>query len=383
MYRTDTKDLYSEVTRGYNQLKSAKNSEERMALANYLGNLYVDISAVENSNVHVKEKTIFGSRKNHQKFFKKLDIYEMKMLENYVLNKDFHRDYLKTVLRGVEDNFELIPDVELEKTTTLSKEEYYAIFSDFMKSIKQENLFNKFYKEGRIYSTISVEGEDSLGNTVYNPISGETNLFISDFNYNIHSMLTLAHEFGHAYDLSMFDGDIESFNRYFYQSFYGETFSKLYERLFIDYLLKNDILKDEAKDKLFEVENTNYMFLLSAYILSLLEEKYILSNSYQYFSNERIYNLVGDYFIDEDYIRAYIEANPIFDVHENYKYAYGDIVSMFLKIQVDNYGFDNDLIEEILSFRSELFDPSVFDKYNFNPDRYVRLHRKEIKLSKK
>ena len=383
MFRTDTKKLYEEVTRGYNQLKSAKNSEERMALANYIGNLYRDISAVEDSCVHIKEKTIFGSRKNHQKFFKKLDLYEVKMLENFVLQKDFHADYFRTVLQGVEENFELIPDAERDKNTLLSREEYYAIFSEFMKSIKQSDLFDKFYKEGKIYSTVSDDNEKALGNTEYNPISGETNIFISDFNYDIHSMFTLAHEFGHAYDLSKFNESVENYNRYFYQSFYGEVFSKLFERLFVEYLIKNNILKNEAKDKLFEMELINYGYLLGSYILSLLDDKYLLANSYPYFSSEKIFELVKDSFIDEDYIKNFIDGSPYFDVLEDCRYAYGDILSMFLKIQIDNYGFDNDLIDEIFKFRSELFDSSMIDKYNLNPNRYNRLHRKEIKLSKK
>ena len=45
----------------------------------------------------------------------------------------------------------------------------------------------------------------------------------------------------------------------------------LYERLFIDYLLKNDILKDEAKDKLFE-DWHNHRYLKQC--LYNLEEKY-------------------------------------------------------------------------------------------------------------
>ena len=136
MYRTDTKKLFEEVTKSYSQLKNAKNSEERMALANYIGNLYMAISSVQDSEVFIKEKTIFGSHKNYQKFVKKLDIYEIKMLENLVSQQDFHREYLRDIIMGVEDNFSCLKDEEMSKTTSISKEEYYAIFYAKIKCVE-------------------------------------------------------------------------------------------------------------------------------------------------------------------------------------------------------------------------------------------------------
>lgn len=383
MFRTDTKKLYEEVTRGYNQLKSAKNSEERMALANYIGNLYIAISSVQDSDVFIKEKTIFGSHKNYQKFVKKLDIYEVKMLENLVSQQDFHREYLRDIIMGVEDNFSRLKEEEMSKTTIISKEECYAIFHDFMKSINQDNMFDKFYKEGRIYSSKVDEKNGSLGNTEYNPISGETNIFIRNFKYDVHSMFTLAHEFGHVYDLSRFNESVENFNKYFYQSFYGEVFSRLFERLFVQYLIKNNILLNESKDMLFEMELINHGYALGSYILSLLDSQYLLSGSYQYFSKDKIFDLVQDKFIDTNYIKEFIKGSTYFDVMEDFRYAYGDIVSMFLKVQIDNYGFDNDLIDEFFEIRSGLFDSDFIDRNNFNANRYKVLHRKESKMTKK
>ena len=383
MFKTDTKKLFNEVTRSYNQLKSAKNSEEKMALANYIGNLYVDIASVQEDDVYISKKTIFGSRKNYQKFMKKIDIYEIKMLENYVLQKDFHRDYLKKVLNGMKSKIKCIDRDEICKTSILSIDEYYSIFYDFMKSIGQDEMFDKFYKEGRIYACDTDENMGILGQTEVNPISKEINIFVGDPKYDINSMYVLAHEFGHAYDFSRFDEPIELFNRFFYQSFYSEVFSKLFERLFLQYLIKNNILIDEAKDKLLEMEETNCDYMLGAYILSLLDDGYLLSNSYQFLSKEKLYELVGNNFSIEDNIKKFIHNCTYFDITEDYRYAYGDIMSMFLKIQIDNYGFDNDLIDEIFKIRSSMFDSEIFEKLNFGPNRYKKLHRQEINLLKK
>lgn len=383
MFKTDTRKLFEEVTKGYNQLKNAKNSQERVALANYIGNLYVNIASVQDEDVFVSKKTIFGSNKNYKKFNKIVDIYEMKMLENFVAQKDFHRDYLKRVLSGVKSNLKGIENDEMDKISVLSVDEFYSIFYDFMKSIKQDELFDKFYTEGRIYAYDSDADLDYLGNTEFNPISGETNIFVGDYKYDINSMFTLAHEFGHAYDWSKFNKSVEDYNRYFYQSFYDEVFPELFERLFLKYLIDNNILVDDAKNKLFEREEVNREYLLGAYILSLLDDEYLLSTSYQYLSREKLFELVGNNFSVEDDIKEFILNSTYFNIMEDYRYAYGDILSMFLKIQVENYGFDNDLIDEILRIRCDMFDKSIIEKYNFNPTRYKILHRKEIKMIKK
>lgn len=383
MYRTDTRNLFQEVSRGYSQLKEAKNSEERVALANYIGNLYTEIAAVQDQDVFISRKTVFGSHRNYHKFIKKLDIYEMKMLENFVLQKDFHRDYLSKIYAGIKDNFDYVGYSDTSKHTIITMDECYAIFSEFMKSINQEELFNKFYKEGRIYRTISDDDSNLLGVTEVNPISGETNIFVGDFNYSVDSMTTLAHEFGHAYDYSKFNGSIEEFNKYRFQSFYNEVFSKLFERLFLQYLIKNNILVNDAKEASLRNEEINKEYILGSYILSLLDDQYLLANSYPHICRARLLELVGNNFSQEDDIENFILNSTYFDVSEDYRYAYGDIISMFLKIQIDNYGFDNDLIREVFSFRSDMFDKSIIDKYNFNPNRYKILHRKEIKKTKK
>ena len=383
MFKTDTRKLFEEVTRGYNQLKNAKNSQERVALANYIGNLYVNIASVQDEDVFVSKKTIFGSNKNYKKFNKIVDIYEMKMLENFVAQKNFHRDYLKRILSGVNSNLRGIENDEIDKTSVLSVDDFYSIFYDFMKSIKQDELFDKFYTEGRIYAYDSDADLDYLGNTEFNPISGETNIFVGDYKYDINSMFTLAHEFGHAYDWSKFNKSVEDYNRYFYQSFYGEVFPELFERLFLKYLIDNNILVDDAENKLIEREEVNREYLLGAYILSLLDDEYLLSTSYQYLSREKLFELVGSNFSVDDDIKEFILNSTYFNIMEDYRYAYGDILSMFLKIQVENYGFDNDLIDEILRIRCDMFDKSIVEKYSFNPTRYKILHRNEIKMIKK
>ena len=305
------------------------------------------------------------------------------MLYGFVLNKDFHADYMGEAVSGVEENFTDVLEEEISSTTTLNRDDFYDIFFQFMKSINLEKLFDKFIKEKRIYSTVTPLEEGSLGFTLYNPIDSDIDIFIYDFKYNIHTMFTLAHEFGHAYDLDKFNEGIFIYNRYFYQSFYGEAISKTFERLFLDYMLKNKILYKESKDKLFESEIINHDYILGAYMLSLLPDNILHDGSYANISRDKFVTMIKNNFVDEESIRNFIYGTVSFDLMENFIYAYGNILSMFLSESIKSSGFSNDLMEEFLRIRSNLFNEEFFREWGMGPHDYVKLHKKEIECLKK
>ena len=196
-------------------------------------------------------------------------------------------------------------------------------------------------------------------------------------------MSTLAHEFGHVYDLSFTLGDVEEFNQYFYLSFFGEVIPRLFERLFFQFMIDKGILTDEIKDKVFEFEVINHDYLLGCYILSLINENSFLDNSYQSLSKDELIQKVKNYFISEDTIRDFVYNSTGFDVLEDFRYAYGDIVSLFLKEAVEDCGLSNDFVEEFLKIRSGLFSEDFLRKWGMGPENYVQLHEKELQMIKK
>lgn len=379
----NTKKLYTQLDIACKELKKAKNSDERVALVNYIGNLNAAIATMEDEKIIFDKGRIYGSHKNQKKFLKKLDIYEDRMLDSFVLNKDFHSNYMGEVLSGIEDNMAEIPEEKISPTTMLKESDFYDIFYQFMKSIKLDKLFDKFIKEKKIYSTITPFSEGNLGFTLYNPVNKDIDIFVNDFEYNIHSMFTLAHEFGHAYDLNNFNEDISVYNKYFYRSFYGEVISKTFERLFLDYMLKNKILLKESQDKLFESEMINHSYILGSYMLSLLPDSLLHDGSYANLDKDKFITMIKNNFIDEDSIRKFIYESVAFDLIEDFTYAYGDIISMFIHESVRDCGFSNDLVEEFLRLRSNLFDEEFMRKWGMGPENYVKLHKKEIECLKK
>lgn len=378
-----TSELKKKIYESTKDIKETKNVAERIALSNYIGNVSQAINCVEDGNIIVPDKKIYGSLKNRRKFHKKLDVYEDRMLNNFIRNKKYHCSYMGEVLSGVEENFLEVEDSELSPVTVLSDSDYYDIFFQFMKSINLEELFDKFIKDRKIYSTELDYNEGCLGFTIFNPLKRDSDIFIKDFEYDIHSMFTLAHEFGHVYDLDHFDDTIEKYNDYFYKSFFGEAISKTFERLFLDFMIKNNILFEESKDKLFECNLINHDYVLASYMLSLLPDKYIENNSYLRLTKDKFLDIIKKYFISEEAIKDYVYNSVSFGISEDFVYAYGDILSMFMKEYIDEDGLSNDMLEEFFRSRCDVFSEEFMRKWGMGPANYVKLHEKQLQYLKK
>ena len=379
----DTQDLRKKIVESSRIMKSTRNMAERIAISNYIENVEDAIACVEEIDLRLPDKTIYGSLKNRSKYFKKLDIYQDQLITNFIVNKSFHNSFMGEVLSGVEENFLDVEETDLSPTTNLSESEYYDIFFQFMKSIKLEELFDKFIEERKIYSTSLEYNQGNLGFTLYNPITNDSDIFIKEFEYNIHSMFTLAHEFGHVYDLTHFGDDVSKYNDYFYKSFFGEALSKTFERLFLDYMLKNNILVDESKDKLFELNLINHDYVLGSYMLSLLPDKYIANESYTRLTKDKFIDLVKKYFISEESIKEYVYNSVSFDIGEDFTYAYGDILSMFIREEINKFGLSNGMLDDFFRNRCELFNEDFLRGWGMGPVNYVKLHDKQLQYLKK
>ena len=104
-------------------------------------------------------------------------------------------------------------------------------------------------------------------------------------------------------------------------------------------------------------------------------------HKHEKYSMEYIYSLIKDSF--EETVKYLLDEIGTLDVRDNYIYAYGDIISMFIKDMVDKYGFDNDMILEMFDRRDEIFSQEFLDKYDVNPEKYSEGYQKELKLLQK
>ena len=378
-----TKILYDRLSLANRQFKNAKNREERIALSNYIYCLLDSIKIVSNEDIDSLLKEVYCSYKNIALFNKKIDGHYDKVLRNFVMNKDFHKNFFEKMFRKTTKRIKSLEEDEYSGITPLSEEDYFNIFFEFMNKIGLSKYFDKFVKDHRIYNTNVQFDINTFGYTLFNPISKDSDIFIEGLEYDIFSMYVLAHEFGHVYDLNHFNGDMSDYNKYVYESFNGEAISKTFERLFVDFLIENNILVPEAKDQLFDMINYNYEYIVSSYIISLLPDILLIDSSYQDLSRTKIYKLVERYFKEKNSIRKFINKSSNFELSETFTYSYGDIYSMFLKDMIKNNNFKLDVLEEMFCYRNSLFKEEMLDKLNITPENYVKLYEKDIDILKK
>ena len=262
-------------------IKEEKNNDVRLALYNYIGNLYSALSTIKGRKVYPRKDKIFGCRENYKRFMKKtdflFDIYD----DCFIKYKDFHCDYFKDILLNTEELFVEMVNENIDyrvQDNLLSEDDFIIIFHDFLQSIGLEKFFDEFINNGKIFSMNKARNfEQYRGLTLYNPVTGDSDVLINGFEYSLDSMYTLAHEMGHVYDgFRIFDDkDSERYLYYNYRSVYLEVIPRIFERLFLDYLIKNNIYRDAALDKLVDMEINNHDYLLSAYTLSLLDDEII------------------------------------------------------------------------------------------------------------
>lgn len=377
----DLEKLDERVLVAKNMLKRAKSAEERIALGNYLANLYTSIKGVSGEELYPSTKDVFGSNKNYQKFNKKVDIYEDRMINSYLQDKDFHKKYIGEILEFITEPLDVYGEYEFSEDKILTKGEFFDIFYAFLDSLKMDKKDIDKLKDMDFYSYEKGFTDDYRGYLIYNPINKNSDIFIGGFSYNIESLFTLAHEVGHAYDFLKFEDDVNTYNKYFYQSFYGETISKLFERLVVDYLVENNIYLGDSKEEVLAMEFDNYTNLIFSYIISMFDDETLKNHKQNKMSLDSIYEVIEKSF--EENIIDIIASRDSLDIQENYVYTYGDIISMFLKEKVKEEDFNTNMFLDFLYERGNVFDKRYLEEYDMSPKEYVKLYKKELKLLEK
>lgn len=369
-------------------IKEEKNNDVRLALYNYIGNLYSALSTIKGRKVYPNKSKIFGGIDNYRRFIKKTDYLFDVYDDNFIKFKMFHRDYFHQLLLESEKLFVEMINENIDyrvEDNKLSEDDFLTIFHDFLQSIGLESFFDEIIKNGKLFSmNKDRDFEQYRGLTLYNPRTGESNILINGFEYSLDSMYTLAHEMGHVYDgFRIYDDkDSERYLHYNYRSVYLEVIPRLFERLFLDYLIKNNICRDAALDKLVDMEINNHDYLVSAYAMSLFDDKLLKDDRYHSLKPAEVVNIVKEYFSDLESIKE-LFSNKYIRLDEEVNYTYGDIMSMFLKEGVQEEGFSNPLFKEFLRVRLEDFNPEFIERHELSSERYREKYIREIKVLRK
>ena len=382
MINHSTKPFYEKLRDTYIDLKNCPSRDEKMALQHYISNLYGVLNEMGEPSDKENSDAPYGGKKGYQRFYDYTDSYRKQMMDQFFSDQPFHFQYLKEVIQEVEPDMNIICNPRYPRDPDVSRKELFDIMYSFFQSIGLEKFFEFYYRNKKITSTKN-KRDYGVGSVIYNPIRNDADIFVYHFRNNVLSMQIMAHELGHAYDYTQHVMDPKTYNQYFYASFYGEVMSRLFERLFLRYLIHHDILKNSAKDKFTRFEVLNYIYHLESFIIAELQRDELLDFDHFCFDDDEMIERLRRDLVNEDDAIDVIERLEDENLSDAYNYVYGDIISMFLCKEVEEVGFPNEMLEYFLSRRHEVFSEEFLRECGFGPKNYTDLFHEEIKILQK
>lgn len=183
---------------------------------------------------------------------------QKKSMEELINNKDRHS---KLILNFIDDINEIIneylilynDELDSKGLSYISPKEQEEILEAYFDSegMELKDLFVECQRNGSIYKMPDsfFNMIMSIGATIYNPLGNEKLVFLTETENKIGELSTIVHEFGHVLDLSTYSSTHSNSmtSLYFQTSPYIEVNSTYQEYKFYEYLLKNNIYKDDTK----------------------------------------------------------------------------------------------------------------------------------------
>lgn len=183
---------------------------------------------------------------------------QKKSMEELINNKDSHS---KLILDFIDDINEIVneylilynDELDSKGLSYISPKEQEEILEAYFNSegMELKDLFVECQRNGSIYKMPDsfFNMIMSIGITIYNPLGNEKLVFLTETENKIGELSTIVHEFGHVLDFSTYSSTHSNSmtSLYFQTSPYIEVNSTYQEYKFYEYLLKNNIYKDDTK----------------------------------------------------------------------------------------------------------------------------------------
>lgn len=344
-----------------------KNLSDNFDMLEFLLSVYSEIFNEVDLDAHNLFK---GNRKLFSRFEDKYISGAKKNSENFIENKDFHNEFSGRVLKKYKKNFPFT----IRRDLNLREDEMLDIMYSFLDDeFDNSDEFRKLVEGGRIFlSDLSEETsttEITGGYTMYNYVTNNSMITISDNKMvkDIKLMAILMHEFGHVVDdieKSKFRSRKEIVN-YNFTSSYVEVYSLLYEKLFYDYLINNNIYRDSALYNLGSYFEGIYYNFMELFYASIPDNIDIDNNGHlKYYCQE----------CDD------IELGVEYGLRNNIAYGYGGVLANYLaNIKQENEDRFNNKLMSFNNVRFNMFSEDIFDKLGTSTDEVVGYLNKDLK----
>ena len=140
---------------------------------------------------------------------------------------------------------------------------------------------------------------------------------------------------------------------------------------------------EETKNLFYNYLSFQLEYLFGAYLESMFPDDIIYNSFYKDMSRRQLYDIVKDDFIFAPHLYDYFLNHPNFDIQGDYKYAYGDILSLFLAKSIEEEGLSSPEFKKFLEHSCEMFDEDYILKSGYSADKYLKEHQKQLTIFKK
>lgn len=243
----------------------------------------------------------------------------------------------------------------------LNYNEMAEILKEFLKEFDQ-NILNKFDNKIRENKVLETQIKYYEGYILpFESIKDSLIILNNDSdNYNLSFMMTLAHEFGHFYEIEhLYSQDNISFRKNSMMSPYCEVSSSFLEYAFLMYLKENKIFEHSTNLCLTEYYIRVFVYNFCMHLISMKKDinPYIES---VYIEEENI-KQYADYIMKKTNYYGIQEYNQGLDYRDSYIYAIGGIyaINMYEKYKENKEYFKEELKKSFLIYPNN-FSPEVF-----------------------
>jgi hypothetical protein len=298
-------------------------------------------------------------------------------INNFIENKDFHKYFSNKIIDLYNKDF----NYYIAKSLYLRDYQMGEVICDFLNDeFNQADEFKKFLESGHVFRASTEDRNRKIQNiagyTMYNFITNNSYIVVSDDKKikDVDLMRILVHEYGHVVDNNNKNfASKKDINNYLWISPYIEVYSMMYEKLFYDYLIKNNIFKESAKWSLKQFYLGVYDNFNSVDYLANLDN-YLLQNE-RYKKEE---NIVDQINLDEDGT-MYIALAVLDDFDNASRYSYGGVfASYFADLKHNDKDAFNKYFHAFKERRFNLFNTKFFEDIGTTPEDIIKNYEKGL-----
>lgn len=301
-----------------------------------------------------------------------------KNIDNFIENKTEHLSLVNSIFNDNKDICIPVLDEYLEEKF-LSDEEMYEIMNDYFLSkndLVGYELLKKTVEENKMYM-IALDTFSFSGITFFNTFLNDFRVIIDEatISNSIDLMTTIIHEMGHIIDYTYLRNNLVYYST---KSIFIETLSSMYEKDFLDYLIRNSIYKRKAIERITDFYGNMYDDVNNIALSCNIPDNLLRREKYKKVTREKLYRKVSE----EAELLVPLEEFPLpqsIDVLESLKYGYGKaLATYFLRLKKTDYDKYQDEFSKFMELRTDYFPKNFLEKIGTKQNTLAQTIDEEI-----